>query len=75
LADASIGVKAKRWKGEVTRFVAVAELTPLFGASYLHGLFTPKVDPVRGGETKEAEREGAASVLGSVTVADQLGGT
>lgn len=36
LADASLGVTAKRWRGEVTRFVAAAGITPLFGASRLH---------------------------------------
>jgi hypothetical protein len=73
LADVSIGVKVRRWTGEVTRFVATASLTPLFGASYLHGILTPRVDPIRG-EEKAGAADARAPVLGSVTVDDQLVG-
>jgi hypothetical protein len=64
LADASIGVKAKRWRGEVTRFVATSALTPLFGASKLRGLFRPRVGPVRSAEPEP--------VLGALTIEEQL---
>lgn len=36
LADAKLGVSAKRWRGEITRFIAATGLTPMFGASRLH---------------------------------------
>jgi hypothetical protein len=36
LASASLGIKVAGWKGEVTRYVAEVQLTPMFGASHLH---------------------------------------
>ena len=71
LADASLGISAEKWEGEVTRYVAKPGLTPMFGASHLHKSLFGKVtvNPFR---SEDSGRETAPEKLTSVTVAYQV---
>jgi hypothetical protein len=61
IADASLGINVKSWKGEVTRFVAASCLTPMFGASCLHKriLSAPTFGTFRGDSEDTDKNQGS----------------